>query len=312
VTQDAILSGSDYLALPSQDETFLIDSLLPSGGSMLIYGDPKIGKSYAALQLACCLTSGTEWLGFQVPRSVPTVYVQLDTPRSLWQRRIRDLAGSGHPVEAVHFADRETLDCQPFNIRDPKHMATLIAGLARLKATSDEGEPYPVEPGVVIIDTLRESCTGADENDATAMQEVIAHLTEAVKPAALILIHHAKKPNPEAGKSLMNDTRGSSYVNGRMDCIARFTQKAMYVTSRNIEEHSVELERDDDGTWLLAKNQDTLAKMDSLLFNDPSEALRLKAKVLAKLINKSEAACRALLRRRLQFHQRMGHPALAA
>lgn len=303
-----ILSGSDYLALPQTQETFLVDSLLPSSGSMLLYGDPKVGKSYAALQLACCLASGSEWLGFAVPQAVPTVYVQLDTPRSLWQQRIHTLVESGHPLEPVYFADRETLGHYPFNILEPRHFATLVGALRSLRDESDSGDSFQVEPGCVIIDTLRESCTGADENDATEMQEVIAHLSEAVKPAALVLIHHAKKPNPEVGRSLMNDTRGSSYVNGRMDCIARFTAKTLYVTSRTIEEHGVDLERADDGTWLLRRNRDVLAQMDALLADGSGDPLRVKAKTLAKLINKSENACRALLRRRDEFHRKMGGP----
>ncbi len=301
-----ILSGHDYLALPAPDQPFLVDSLLPSGGSMILYGDPKVGKSYAALQLACCLTSGTPWLGFRVPQPCPTLYVQLDTPRSLWQKRVRQLSESGHPVEGLHYADRETLGCYPFNIRDAKHSFTLVRALQGVEAASDGGDLYPVEFGAVIIDTLRESCTGADENDATAMQEVIAHLSEAVKPAALILIHHAKKPSPEGGKSLINDIRGSGYVNGRMDCICRFTKKALYVTSREIEEHSIDLDRMDDGTWNVAENRDLLGKMDALILDGSNDSLRLKAKSLAKLINKSEESARGLIRRRTEFLKQRG------
>jgi RecA-family ATPase len=297
----SIVSGSDYLKLPADPEVFLVDSLLPTGGSMILYGDPKVGKSYAALQLACCLTSGTSWLGFAVPQAVPTAYVQLDTPRSLWAQRVRRLAESGHPVESLYYGDRETFDAYPFNIRDPRHFGALMRSLKSVDEVADNGERYPIEFGAVIVDTLREACTGADENDATAMQEVIAHLTEAVKPAALIIIHHAKKPNPEGGKSLMNDTRGSSYVNGRMDCICRFTPKGLYVTSREIEEHSVDLDRADDGTWVLAAANDTLAKIDSILLDDSGDPVRVKAKALAKLIGKSEMASRALLRRRAEF-----------
>lgn len=296
-----IVSGQDYLALPAAPETFLIDALLPTGGSMILYGDPKVGKSYAALQLACCLSSGTPWLGFAVPQAVPTAYVQLDTPRSLWARRIRSLAESGHPVEALYYADRETLGHYPFNIREPRHFATLVRGLQAIEGEADSGDRFQVEFGAVIIDTLRESCTGADENDATDMQEVIAHLTEAVKPAALIIIHHAKKPSAEGGRSLMNDTRGSSYVNGRMDCICRFTHKAMFVTSREIEEHSVDLDRADDGTWVVPARPEILDQMDALLLDGSGDPLRVKSKALSKLVHKSETACRALLRRRQDF-----------
>src|SRR5438874_371179 len=194
-----IVLGSDYLKLPRSPETWLVEGLLPVGGALLLFGDPKVGKSFAALQLACCLVSGVEWLGFPIPQPQPVVYVQLDTPRTLWADRVQQLGSSGHPVDAVHFADRETLGTNPFDILDPEHFKLLTTSLASIR------------PGAVIIDTLRESHSG-DENDSTEMQSVVAHLDAAVKPAALILISHARKSNPEMGYSLMNDSRGSNYV----------------------------------------------------------------------------------------------------
>jgi RecA-family ATPase len=242
-----IVSGADYLKLPRSPETFLIDKLLPVSGSMLIFGDAKVGKSYAALQLACCLTSGVEWLGFAVPAAVPVVYVQLDTPRSLWADRVQSLAESGHPVEGLHYADRETLNTFPFNILNEEHLQLLRNSL---KAVS---------PGAVIIDTIREAHAG-DENDSTAMQTVIARLEAAVKPAALILIAHARKSDPERGYDLMNDNRGSNYIVGRMDAIVRFSRTSMRAASRTMEEHSTKLIRQADGTWTLEKNPPMLER----------------------------------------------------
>lgn len=155
-----IVSGTDYLSLPSAPETWLVEGLLPTGGSMLIYGDPKIGKSFAALQLACCMVSGVDWLGFNIPQPSNVVYVQLDTARTLWQARIQALANAGYPVEGVHFGDRETLGTFPFDILEPKHFAKLVTALQNVYVMSEEGEPVHVEPGAVIIDTLRESHSG--------------------------------------------------------------------------------------------------------------------------------------------------------
>ena len=263
---------------------------------MLLFGDPKVGKSYAALQLAACLTSGVDWLGFACPQPVPVVYVQLDTPRSLWAARVQTLAESGHPVEALHYADRETLDTHPFDILNPEHFALLATALRTITERADDGTPCVVHPGAIIIDTLREAHSG-DENDSTEMQDVIAHLDAAVKPASLILISHARKSNPEHGHDLMNDNRGSNYIVGRMDSIVRFSKSSMRCTSRTLEEQTVKLERQDDGTWNLAEDPFP-GIAESVCQMNPAASTRELARLIhERFPAKSEAAARAWLRR---------------
>jgi RecA-family ATPase len=283
-----IVSALEYLALPSSPATWLIDPLLPSGGAMLMYGDPKVGKSFAALQLVEAVTTGTEWLGFKT-RKGKVVYLQLDTPRNVWQDRINTLYLK-NAITDLSFpcADRESMNTWPFDILNPEHLISLRDELKRLG------------PDLVIIDTLRESHS-ADENDSTEMQAAIAALVAATQPAAMCLISHARKPGQDDNFSLMNDNRGSSYVVGRMDAIVRFTPKSVRVSGRSIEEHSMELERQDSGFWLPIHAEQDLAILSTLL--DPAHAsLREAAKSLALRIHKSESSCRGMLRRYLKNH----------
>jgi hypothetical protein len=153
-----------------------------------------------------------------------------------------------------------------------------------------------INPGAVVIDTFRESHSG-DENDSTEMQNVVAHLDAAVKPSSLILVSHARKSNPEYGYDLLNDNRGSNYVVGRMDAICRFSKASMRVTSRTLEEQSIKLERQDDGTWELARDPWT-AIAETLTLENPL----MPTRELARLIHdsndsRSESACRSWVRR---------------
>jgi RecA-family ATPase len=282
-----IVSGAEYLALPSSPETWLIDPLLPSGGACLLYGDPKVGKSYAALQLAGAISSGSDWLGFPT-RPAKVVYLQLDTPRNIWQTRLKDLLLKGALCELPLFADRESLDCWPFDIMNPEHLIMLRDELSSLSAD------------LVIVDTLRESHS-ADENDSTEMQKAIASLVAATQPAALCLISHARKPSQDDGFSLMNDNRGSSYVVGRMDAIVRFTPKSARVSGRSIEEHTIDLEREDSGFWAVNGAESDIHCL-SVLLDSSHASVREASKTLAKKIGKSESACRGLLRRYLKSH----------
>lgn len=282
-----IVSGSDYINLPSTPSTWLIEPLLPASGAMLLYGESKGGKSFAALQLAESVQSGTPWFGFPT-RKGTVVYIQLDTPRNVWQDRIGKLVRCQAMTALPYFADRETLDAWPFDILNPDHLVMLRDAL------------QTISPDLVVIDTLRESHSG-DENDSTEMQQVIAGLVAATKPAAFAVISHSRKPNQDDGFSLMNDNRGSSYVVGRMDAIVRFTPKTVRISGRSIEEHSLDVERLDSGFWEVNDLAMTKA-VDDIIIDHTVTSIRMKAKLLAERIGKSEASCRGLIRRRIAAH----------
>lgn len=157
-----------------------------------------------------------------------------------------------------------------------------------------------INPSCVIIDTLREAHSG-DENDATAMQSVIARLEATVKPAALILVAHSRKGNTESGPSTINDNRGSNYVVGKMDAIVHMRgagegHAIMTAVGRAMEETSIHLNRQTGGTWELAE-RDRVKVIARELLKIPTGSLREKARKLAEMTGKDEAACLSILHR---------------
>lgn len=281
----AIVNGDTYLALPRAAETWLVEPLIPAGGKCLIYGDPKVGKSYAALQLAASIRTGGDWLGFPIRTTGPVVYIQLDTPRSLWAERLGTLKEDGFPVGLLDFADRETLDTYPFDILDPTHATILRLALAQVK------------PVAVIVDTIREFHQG-DEDKSTPMKMVVSTLASVCESAALIFVAHARKAFGDAGPDLLNDNRGSGYLVGVADSIIRFTEKSMYYAGRAIEKGSIRLHRTDNGLWI-TDTADSDAAVSRILADPTLSSNRARAKALSLLVGKSEEACRSLIRRHL-------------
>ena len=278
-------SVSEYLALPREAETWLVRPLIPVSGRVNLYGDSKVGKSYAAIQLCAAIAGNIpDWLGFSIPTHGPVLYVQLDTPRSLWIARIEEVQNAGFPLDNIHFADRESLDAWPFDISRPDHYYRLREEVSR------------VQPVAVVIDTLREA-HAADENSATDMQPVTARLTSAVRPAALILVSHSRKANPEFGPDLINDQRGSNYIPGAMDAIIRFTKKHVIYTGRACEEGSIKLRRLDCGLWEPERDPALDQHIAAVLADASVTSLAARARLLAGLSGKTEDACRGLLRR---------------
>lgn len=241
-------------------------------------------NSYMSLQLAFALAGAQpDFLGFPVVTSGPVAYIQFDTPRNVWQLRLRELKAGGHPVESVHYADRQSIKDYPFDILQPAHVAYLKSIVV------------PLKPIAVIIDTIRDSHSG-DEDSSTEMRNVIVNFRAALGETAIILISHARKPSPEVERNILADMRGSSAVVGSMDVIMRLTKRALYYVGRSIEEGSIRLQRQDNGLWLPDEG-DTAEALARVLSDTSLTTLRAKARALAPMIKKTDEAAMSMLRR---------------
>jgi RecA-family ATPase len=284
-------SVDSYLSLPSAPETWIVENLLPAGGWLNIYGPPKEGKSFAALQLALDIGSGaSNWLGFPIHTSGPVYYLQLDTPRSLWQQRLHDIrATSGLTCEGVHFADNETVP-YPFDICNVQH------GHPQWLANQIQ----TLKPLVVVVDTLRELHSG-DENDSMQMQKVISTLSSSIRPAACILISHSRKENmglpAEDRDQVMDDNRGSGYIAGRMDAVVKINRKRLAYKGRTVDKHIVKLRRTEGHLWIVDTSEEE-RHIQTVLAMAELSSVNQRAEALAGLTGKTLEACRSILRRR--------------
>lgn len=151
----------------------------------------------------------------------------------------------------------------------------------------------------VIIDTIRESHSG-EENDSTIMRNVVNALQAAVYPAALILIAHARKPSAEGSRDIMADNRGSGYVVGRMDTIIHFGKSTATIAGRALETTTIPLTRRSDGMWQQRAEVKPVGLEDSavtLLADNPSLSIRQIAPILAEQVGISFEAARKRLQR---------------
>jgi RecA-family ATPase len=203
-----IHTPEEYLTLSSGPSDWLIKPLIPSGGRAIIASAAKAGKSSFGLQMALSIVEGQPFLNYGTPKAQSVLYCQVDNPRTLWQERFAMIQQVRSLSTAVKFGilDKEDLP-YPFNILEIGHCQAL-------RAYVDEWQP-----GLVIIDTLRESFRG-DENDSDVLQRVFSSFTVACRPAAILFIHHSKKPS--TGKdatphALLDSGRGSSYIPGAVD-----------------------------------------------------------------------------------------------
>lgn len=236
----SFVSVTDYLALPRAPEEWIIQDLLPAGGLMNIYGRPKTGKSFLALQMAAAVSDPHchELLGYPIYAHGPVAYLQVDTARGTWAKRLHEnFLEAGVRCPQLFLADAGTAP-YPFNI--------LNEGRVWLKHACAE-----LKPCLVVIDTIREVHRG-DENDSGHLQAAVSSLVEASAPAALIILSHSRKNKGDdvSGDDLMAENRGSNYLAGRADCILRVSSDSRIdFQGRSVDRTQLAVSRDSFGRF---------------------------------------------------------------
>ena len=254
-----------YQSLPKAPQPWVIEKLIPMGGLVNLYGKPKTGKSFLALSLAQSIVNNEpDWCGYTIAAPGPVAYLQIDTPREEWSARLAKLSIKPSPTSDLWIADMWQVPEFPFNILNPQQ--TELRWLKQSIAS--------IKPVLTVIDTLRE-VHGGDENDSTNMRNVIAHLVDACRPSAILLLSHARKDSMltvNGDDDMMDQARGSSYVAGRMDVVMKLTQKRLMFKGRATGQ-TIETIHQDEATGLIVIEPSTADQTVRTLLGDIKAAL---------------------------------------
>jgi hypothetical protein len=190
----------DLLADPEQDVTWLVAELLTVGGTSLLAGKAKQGKTTLLRVLALAVARGLPFLGFPT-RQGGVLYLALEDARAGVAAHFRRLgAPAGLPLHVV--AGRAPDDPLPW-------LESLIVDL---------------QPALVIIDPLFKFLRLPDVNDYATMSRALEGLTDlATRTGAHILCaHHLNKSEREG----TDDVLGSTAISGGLDSILTLRRRA--------------------------------------------------------------------------------------
>jgi hypothetical protein len=182
-------------AAPAKME-WLVDSLLPAHGLLLVVAPQRTGKTMLLLDLVTAVASGAPFLGQPTQRG-RTLYVMLEGPAASLAERYRRLA-----------AHRSLDDCYVVHGHDVRAQSEaweqLLADVELLR------------PALVVVDTYaRVLPIGADENSARDVGITTAALDRLVRlGAAVVVVHHVAKNSDATGGGA---ARGSSALPAAAD-----------------------------------------------------------------------------------------------
>ena len=169
-----LVNVRDLLAEPAEPEWLVLD-LMERGDKSSIWAPGGMGKSFIAIDLACCIATGTPWHGREVAQG-PVVYLNGEGHRG-FRRRLRawqirhqvDLAGA--PLDASDRAVPLTDDGGALEVQ---------AAIERL------GQ----HPALVVVDTLSRFYQ-ADESSIEMMGRYLANVDRIAGPDCAVLhVHH--------------------------------------------------------------------------------------------------------------------------
>lgn len=160
----------------------------------VLYGPPKKGKTFVAVDLALAVSTGRPWMGGPTEAG-HVVYCLGEGVAGLSRRLEAWRLHHGHDAPA----GLAILPHVP-QLHNPVDVADFIDAVA------------PAQPALIIIDTLARAIVGVDENASKDMGEVVAQLDRIKEAtgACVLVLHHT-------GKDAARGTRGSSALTGAID-----------------------------------------------------------------------------------------------
>lgn len=183
------------------DPDYLIKGWITPNSISVMYGQPNVGKTFLALDIAHAVARGLPWGGCKV-RPATVVYITLEGGAQ-FDLRVNAFEAPGFWVlkMPLSFMDKT---------KDPTFICEALFDLAAVHG----------KIGFIVIDTLARAMTGGDENSAQDMGRLIAsaELLKERTGAHVMMIHHM-------GKNAAQGARGHSSLRAAIDTEIELTKE---------------------------------------------------------------------------------------
>ena len=175
---------------------WIIDDILPCEGLAILYGQPGVGKSFIAMDIAAAISSGLTFFNKKVKKG-NVIYIASEGHSGLVSRRNAIQKYRQIDLPNVYLL-KSQLDLRS-NDNDCLNFIETVKKLS-------------INPTLIIIDTLSRSFGGGNENSSEDMGNFISYITKIqnILHTTILIIHHS-------GKDESRGARGHSSLHAAID-----------------------------------------------------------------------------------------------
>lgn len=214
------------------EQAFTLYPIFAENETVVLFAEPKTGKTAIALTTALCIACGFDLGAFKVSNAGPTLYYALEGSRAI---RLRVAAWRKKQKEAgVELPERIPLWVEE------GHASFLKEEKRREEANKIiAANNYSIKTGngplkAVYLDTLTKAMSGGDQNsveDTSHLFDLIGLLRAGGVSATIIFVHH---------KSRTGNARGSTNIEAEPDVLLDISKKGSVVEMRIARARSIE------------------------------------------------------------------------
>lgn len=188
-------------SLELKEIQWVIDDYIETDSLVQMFGDPGGGKSFVAIDVSCCVATGTPWHGHEVKQGA-VFYIAGEGHNGLARRLKAWELGNGISLAGVPLYKSHRA-AQLYDASDAAMVGQSIKTLVQ-----ESGK----EPALIVIDTLARNM-GGDENSTQDMNGFIQNLDTYLRQfykCCVMVVHHS-------GTMDKDRSRGSSALKGALD-----------------------------------------------------------------------------------------------
>ncbi len=196
---------SDFLAWHAPPLVPLISNgIMYEGSKVILYGKYKTMKSMLAMRFGLAVASGEDWLGFQTAGGKRVLYLQLEIPPPLLQKRF--IAMNAQPTEQ-------------FIVWTETNIALdTTEGMATVEEVLED-----FEPDILILDPIYKVMSGnlIENSQVKIFIDRIDDLMNRYNPLSVMLVSHTRKGKYEAGFGDSDDLIGGFMFSAWADSVIK-------------------------------------------------------------------------------------------
>ena len=191
---------ADYVISQIESPDWLIENCFEKQKLITVFGEPKSGKSFIAIAMACAIAKGSDFYGHKATQA-PVVYLAGEGVSGIRKRL-------GAYDQSIHGG---TLAGVPLFLSNRGSRINEQEELEKLEAEINILQKDVGNVGLIILDTFQR-CFSGDENSAQEVNKFIKAADQLIQTfnCTVLMVHHT-------GRGNKNRARGSSVLDASID-----------------------------------------------------------------------------------------------